>query len=112
MSILVKGAEGVSKRCERLLPGFVELLEKGDLLGYGEFLAAAAISPQTKATTVIGTPLAMVAVGAGMFFITGLHPYILRVLLRSAQVHGFSGVVCVADKDIPLQKILQQVVGK
>ena len=98
----------MSKRCEYLLFGLVELLEKSNLLGYGEFLAAAAISPQTKATTVIGTPLAMVAVGAGIFFITGLHPYILRVLLRSAQGHGSSVVACVAGKDIPLHIILQQ----
>jgi len=90
----------------------VELLEKGYLLGYGKFLAAAAVSAQAETTAVIGTPLAMVAVGAGMFFVTSLHAYILRVVPRSAQVHGFSGVVCAADKDIPLQKILQQAVEK
>ena len=90
----------------------VELFEKGNLFGYGEFFSAVVGCAQAEPATVIGTPLAMAAVRARMLFVTSLHPHIVRRLLRAAQGHGSSGAACVVGKDILPRKVLQQVVGK
>jgi hypothetical protein len=90
----------------------VELFEKSNLFGYGEFLTAVVTCAQAEPATVIGTPLAVVAVGARVLFVTSLHAYIVRCSSRAAQGHSSSIVACAVGKDILPRKVLQQVIGK
>ena len=109
MSILMTGCRGyVQTALTSFLTGPVALFKKINLLDNGELLSAAAVAAQAETAAVIRTPLAVVAVGARMFLISGFHYYIVRRSRRVAQAHGSSVAFCVAGKDNPTRKILQQ----
>ena len=69
MSILEKVERFFTRKAKGVLSvAFIESLEKGNLLGDGELFPAAFSRLQAESTAVIGTPLALATVGAGVFF--------------------------------------------
>ncbi len=113
MSIIVKVERFFTRKAKGVLSVvFIESLEKGNLLGYGEFFSTATVATQTESTAVIGTPLALAAVGAGMFLVTSLHPCILLCLLQVAQARGSPAVSRVDDKGTPFHRVPPQAAEK
>jgi hypothetical protein len=56
----------------------VELLVQGDLLRHRQLFAASLLVCQAQSTAIIGTPLALATVWAGVFPVTEFHLEILR----------------------------------
>ena len=92
--------------------GTVELFEQGNLLGHGELFSTTVGAAQTETAALIGAPLALAAVRAGMFLVRGFHFYSVRCPYPVGQARVLRAGGCAADTGSLPRRVLQRAAGK